>query len=176
MRLALTCLALALVMAGGPSPALAGCADPAAPGVDWFKCGLEEYRLAGSDLTGARLREARLGRADFTGADLSGADARRARLGFVKAEGARLVRTDLRNADLTYARLADADLTEADLRTARLFRANLRGAILTGARLDGADLLEADFTNATWTDGQTICGPGSLGICRLPKAQPPATE
>ncbi|MDA0367818.1 MAG: pentapeptide repeat-containing protein, partial [Proteobacteria bacterium] len=46
------------------------------------------------------------------------------------------------------------------------FEAILIGANFSGARLEGADLLNADFSGATWTDGTTICAPGSIGQCR----------
>ena len=48
----------------------------------------------------------------------------------------------------------------------RLYDANLAGANLTGALLDQTDLLNAELSGAIWTDGETLCRPGSVGRCQ----------
>jgi uncharacterized protein YjbI with pentapeptide repeats len=121
-------------------PALAGCTDAAAPGVDWSRCYLDGKDLRNVDLTGAWLRSASFNRADLSDSNLSEVDGFRAK--FVSAMA-----------------------TNAHLRHARFFRANLRGADLTGARMRGADLLNADLSGATWTDGEKVCAEGSIGQC-----------
>jgi len=82
---------LVLVFAG---PALAGCTDPPAPGVEWRRCLLEESELAGANLqravlAGADLRRATLFRADLTNADLTGANLSGANLSGAMLGGAR---------------------------------------------------------------------------------------
>lgn len=144
----------------------ADCQSPALPGVDWHRCYLDDKPLPGVDLTGARLRETRLIRANLSAAVLDEVDARRAKFMRALASGARFHDADLREADFTRANLEGADLTGADLRRTRFFKANLRRANLTGARLGNTDILDADLTGATWTNGTYVCGPGSIGQCK----------
>jgi uncharacterized protein YjbI with pentapeptide repeats len=158
--LGLTCL----LMGGGP--ALAECADVAAPGVYWRRCLQAGQDLRGVDLTGATLRDASFERSDLTDAILVEVDARRAKfissvLRNARLDGANLVRADLTNADLTGASLVGVDLTSA-----RMYSADLSRADLTGARLASTDLLKAILAGATWTDGKTLCAEDSVGQCR----------
>lgn len=159
-------LGIGLALAAVPNTgAVAGCADPAGPEVDWVRCYFGERDLTGVDLSGARLRDTRFLRADLSDANLSGIDGFRAkfvssRLVGTKFDGARLTDSDFTKADLT-----NASLVKADLRRAKLFRAALNGANLTGARLRGADLTNADLSGALWTDGKTRCAKGSIGQC-----------
>jgi len=153
-------------LALAPSGAQAACTDPAAPGVVWQRCMMDERPLSNVDLTGANLRDARLGRADLSDSLLVEVDARRAK--FVTAtlkrtrfDGARLVEADFTKADLT-----GASFKGADLRRARLFRAIARDADFSGARMEGADLLNADLSGATWSDGKHVCREGSIGQCK----------
>lgn len=157
-------VACALLVPAGA--ARAGCTDQPRPGVEWIRCDLNERDYGGVDLSGAVLRDSVFTRSDFSGANLAGIDGRKtkflsARLGKAVLDGA-----VLRRADFTRADLGGASLREADLREVRFFRADLRGADLSGAKIDGADLFRADFTGALWTDGETVCGEHSLGICR----------
>jgi uncharacterized protein YjbI with pentapeptide repeats len=157
--LGLTCLLAAAV------PALAECADVAAPGVYWRRCLQDGQDLRGVDLTGATLRDASFERTDLSDAILVEVDARRAKfisatLQKARLDHANLVRADFTNADLTGASLAGVDLTMA-----RMFRADLSRADLTGARLASTDLLKAVLAGATWIDGKTICAEDSIGQC-----------
>ncbi|MFQ5534245.1 MAG: pentapeptide repeat-containing protein [Sphingomonadales bacterium] len=146
--------------------AMAGCTDPARPGVDWLRCYHEERLLTGVDLSGARLRDARFARADMSNSNLTGIDARRAKFIAAKLSGVRLDEANLTEADFTRADLTGASFKNADLRRSRLFRANLRRADFTGARIDGADLLNADLSGATWIDGTSVCAEGSVSQCK----------
>jgi uncharacterized protein YjbI with pentapeptide repeats len=146
-------------------PALAGCTDAAAPGVDWSRCYLDGKDLRNVDLTGAWLRSASFNRADLSDSNLSEVDGFRAKFVSAMATNARFDGARLEKADLTKADLSGASFADANLRHARFFRANLRGADLTGARMRGADLLNADLSGATWTDGEKVCAEGSIGQC-----------
>ena len=148
------------------APALAACTDPASPGVDWQRCMMDERLLAGIDITGAKLRDARLTRSDLSGSVLDKVDGRRAKFNTAKLVGASFQGARLIEADFTKADLTGASFKGADLRRARLFRANLRDADLTDARMQGADLLKADLSGATWTNGEHVCKEGSIGQCK----------
>ncbi len=156
-------LSAALLVAG---PALADCADAPGPGVDWRRCTMHQREFRDSDLTGAKLKDGRFTRVDFSGGDLGGIDGRRAK--FIDAV---LVGTNFDEARLSGADFSKADLTEASLRGADLFDAQLqeavlRGADLTDARIQRANLSGADLSGATWVDGKTVCGEGSIGQCK----------
>lgn len=114
--------------------------------------------LAGADLRGRRLGDARLAGADLRGAQLDaarlgGADLSRAMLDAATMENIRLERATLRAASLIGAglnggRLREADLSDADLQRATLVDADLRGADLRRADLSDADLTGADLRQA----------------------------
>jgi uncharacterized protein YjbI with pentapeptide repeats len=164
-----------LVIAGGlagllalgfaPAPALAGCTDPPAPGVNWQRCIQDGLEFRGVDLTGARLRSTSFFRADLSGSDLSEVNGFEAKFVNAIMRNVTLDGAKLSQADFTKADLSGASLVGADLRRARFFSANLRDADLTDARLQGADLTRADLSGATWQDGQRICAEGSVGRC-----------
>jgi len=162
---ALSVLGLACLLIGG-GPALAECADVAAPGVYWRRCLQDGQDLHGVDLTGATLRDASFERSNLAEAILVEVDGRRAKfisssLRGARLDGANLVRADFTNADLTGASLVGVDLTMARMYSADLTRANL-----TGARLASTDLLKAVLAGATWIDGKTVCAEDSVGQCR----------
>jgi uncharacterized protein YjbI with pentapeptide repeats len=158
-----------LLLAAGfwGAPALADCAEPPQPGVDWRGCTMHSREFVDADLSQAKLRDGRFTRADFSNANLSGIDGRRAK--FIDAvarktsfEGARLSGADFTNADL-----AEANFKNADLYRAQFQGANLRGVNLTGAKIESADMADADLSGARWIDGKTICAEGSIGQCKL---------
>ncbi|MGH6917908.1 MAG: pentapeptide repeat-containing protein, partial [Geminicoccaceae bacterium] len=67
--------------------------------------------------------------------------------------------------------LAGANLTGADLTWANLFGADLTDANLANATLRNAELGQAKLTGAAWVT-TAICGPDSIGECRLEAPQP----
>ena len=123
----------------------------------------EPLDLHETDLHGAQLVEANLGKAIFVGADLRGtylvrvdltsahlyrADLSGAILGHTDFSKASLQTVDLRWANLRWANFTEADLTDANLTNADLRRADLQQAFLIGTDLLGANLQEAILENA----------------------------
>ena len=145
--------------------ARAGCTDPAAPAVDWYRCYMDSRQFLNVDLTGARLREARFNRGSLAGSDMTLVDGRRAKFLHTDLSTTKFDKALLSEADFTNATLEGASLKEADLRRARFFRANLKGADFTGADLTGADLQKADLSGAIWIDGTYVCAENSVGQC-----------
>jgi uncharacterized protein YjbI with pentapeptide repeats len=159
--------ALALICASfGGAPALAECADVAAPGVYWRRCLQDGQDLRGVDLTGATLRDASFERSDLSEAILVEVDGRRAKFISTSMQNAQLDRANLVRADFTNADLTGASLVGVDLTMARMYSADLSRANLTGARLASTDLLKAVLAGATWIDGKTVCAEDSVGQCR----------
>lgn len=142
------------------------CSAPAAPGVDWSRCFLEEANFTDTDLSGAALIDTRFQRADLSNSIFDNADAQGAKFVSAILISASFKNANLREADMTKANLEQADFSNANLRRTRFFRANLRGANFTGAHFAQTDLLNADVTGATWTDGIRICAEGSIGRCK----------
>ncbi len=145
--------------------AQAGCTDPAAPAVDWYRCYMDSRQFLNVDLTGARLREARFNRGSLAGSDMTLVDGRRAKFLHTDLSTAKFDKALLSEADFTNATLESASLKEADLRRARFFRANLKNTDFTGANLTGADLQKADLSGAIWIDGTHVCAENSIGQC-----------
>ena len=145
--------------------ARAGCTDPAAPTVDWYRCYMDSRQFLNVDLTGARLREARFNRGSLAGSNMTLVDGRRAKFLHTDLSDAKFDKALLSEADFTNATLEGASLKEADLRRARFFRANLKNANFTDANLTGADLQKADLSGAIWIDGTHICAENSIGQC-----------
>ena len=155
------CAALALcVTIPISTEAVAGCTDPAGPGVNWRRCYHDGRDLGAVDLSGAQLRDATFQRSSLEGGNLSDIDGFRAK--FISAELAGVI---LDGARLFEADLTGASLREADMRNAKLVNAILRDADFTGARLAGADLRNADLSGAIWVDGTRVCDEGSIGQC-----------
>ena len=104
---------------------------------------MKSTNFSEADLTGAKLKRAKLREADFHNAILRQAD----------LTGASLVSAYLNGADLTNANLSYADMSEAIL-----YNTNLEGADLTGVKLDGADLENANLRNAIlhWVDMREV--------------------
>lgn len=148
------------------APAVAGCTDPPAPGVEWRRCLLDSSELAGADLSRAQVRDASFQRANLAGAKLIEVDGIDARFVSADLSEADLSRATLRSADFTRANLRGAKLGGADLRRAILFRADLSDTDLTGANLTGANLSGAILGGARWTDGRRVCAAGSVGNCQ----------
>jgi uncharacterized protein YjbI with pentapeptide repeats len=109
---------------------------------------LDHIALAGSNLTGADLRNCSFRYADFRrvallGARLDDSDLTGADLSHARMEVARLHRTRLLSANLTSASLRWADLQAADLRNTRLCDVALDPCDWGGADLSGAELSTA---------------------------------
>src|SRR5689334_2282517 len=119
MSAAMRALYVALLLAAGASPALAGCKDDPAPKVDWHGCNRQMLQLDGSDLTGANLAGAFLSGSRLSGAKLAGANLQRSELIRTVADG--------------------ADLTGATFEKALASRTSFKQAILKNAHLDRAE-------------------------------------
>ncbi len=145
--------------------AVADCTEPPQPGVDWRRCTMHSREFIDSDLSGARLKDGRFTRANFSGSDLSKVDARRAK--FIDAiakktnfEGARLAGADFTKADVSNANFKDADLYKVQFQGTVM-----RGADLTDANIARTNMTGADLSGVRWVDGETICAEGSIGQC-----------
>ena len=149
-----------------PVSAYANCMDTPRPEVEWVRCLLNERAFTGIDIPNATVRGSSFNRAILDEANMEAVDARRAKFVSASMRAVNLRNANLQNADMTKVVLDNADLTGADMRSARLFQASLRNSNLTGALLDNADFYRADFSGATWVDGKTICGEGSLSTCK----------
>ena len=106
-------------------------------------------RLAGADLSGLNLGEARLDRADLTDVNLSGAILLRANLSEARLRGADLSGANLTGARLLHSDFSNANLQKADLSGTRAHGAVFNGADLRGTRLDNADLSRASLGGAS---------------------------
>ncbi len=146
---------LGVLLAPPPTEDAPRCDAPPAPGVNWNNCRLEVLDAARADLTGAKIKNARLREINLLGAVLIRSD-----LAYSE-----LIKARLSYADLTEASLKGANLKEADLAYANLTAADLSYSDLSGAVLGGAILEKAKLDNAMWPDGR-VCGPGSIGTCR----------
>ena len=167
---------LALALSALAQPALADCADPPAPGVDWRRCVMHARDLYGLNLSGALLRDGRFTRAILDDTDLSGSDGRSAKFNAASARGANFDGARLNRADFTGADLRGASLRGADLFSVQLVGADLRRADLTGADLERTSLQHANLAGATWVDGETTCSDDSIGLCRRARRRPPERE
>ncbi|MBB6000046.1 pentapeptide repeat-containing protein [Streptomonospora salina] len=107
---------------------------------------VNDAKLAWVDLNGALLIGARLENADLRQARLTSANLRRAHLNGANLNGARLV-----GADMSVALLVEAHLEGTDLQSSSLDYTSLRGAHMAGAKLDGARLVGADLSDADLT-------------------------
>lgn len=145
---------------------------------------IEAIDLSELDLSGTKLTNVHLFRANFNGSNLDRAIMQEANLGYatfnpVKSKIASLQSTDLSGALLHNAEFREADLTGAqfqgesrpphlaaslqdtDFRGAKLFLADFKGcyfygAKLEGARIRGADIYEAHLEEVDW--GSYIVG------------------
>jgi uncharacterized protein YjbI with pentapeptide repeats len=126
-------------------------------------------------LPGASMRGARLSKVFLHGADLTGADLARANL-----DGAELGGSTLKGANLRGATAREAGLRFADLTGARVVGADLRGALLSnatlhGARLDRSSVFMADLARIR-VDTDTTFEGVNFGRARLyPRWEPPQT-
>ena len=149
-------------------PAMAGCDDDAAPGVDWQECRKRNLIMSGSNFEGANfsntdftssdlrdsnlnnanLKKSNLLRAFFAGSTANNANFQNA-LGFrSNFSGASLQGTNFLKSELHRSDFTDADLTNADLSKAELGRVSFAGATLTGASFEHSNLARADFRGA----------------------------
>jgi len=102
----------------------------------------------GANLGQTNLREAYLGRADFSGANLQGAILQKASLHDAYASGLELAGVNLSEASLANADFRKANLEHAQLSAANLFQTCFISANLTGANLSRANFDETDLTDA----------------------------
>jgi uncharacterized protein YjbI with pentapeptide repeats len=116
-----------------------------ARGTNLSKARLAEAKMVGVDMRSAKLDEARLEGAQLGHAILSGASFASARLEGADLSGAWLhganfIVASLQGADLSGAKLEGADFTSATMQGASLALAGLEGASLRDAELEGANL------------------------------------
>src|SRR5262249_37743380 len=116
-----------------------------ARGSNLSKARLGEAKMAGGDLRAANLDEARLEGAQLGHAILSGASFANARLDGADLsgawlQGANFLLASLQGVDLSGAKLAGADFASAAMQGASLALAGLEGANLRDADLEGANL------------------------------------
>jgi uncharacterized protein YjbI with pentapeptide repeats len=105
--------------------------------------------LSGTNLSGAYLNGANLGKANLSGADLSVSSLLGANLSKANLSNAILREAALVNADLSLAKLSDANISRADLREANLSWTNFSRTNLSGANLDDANLTYANLKEAS---------------------------
>jgi Pentapeptide repeats (8 copies) len=113
---------------------------------------LREAKLGGADLSQAHLNEAYLPGAGLSQAKLSLANLHKANLLGADLSEANLSRTYLAEAKLGEADLSRANLANVNLATAYLYEANLSEANLADANLSGSAWVNSDLTGATLTD------------------------
>jgi uncharacterized protein YjbI with pentapeptide repeats len=162
-------------------------------GLDFRRCNLRDAyfvliplqtsRFNDSDLTKAKMWEARLIKCNFKRAVLrkaslddviafkanfERADLRKTTLRRARLEDANFRSAKLRGADLSNALLSGADFTASDLREADLSDANAPGAVFNGADLRGAILTRASLERATFRgadlSGAHIYGTGIWNV------------
>ena len=124
-----------------------------ARGTNLSKARLAEAKMAGVDMRLAKLDEARLEGAQLGHAILSGASFASARLDGADLSGAWLhganfIVASLQGADLSGAKLEGADFTSAVMQGASLALAGLEGASLRDAELEGVNLAMARLAGA----------------------------
>lgn len=130
---------------------------------------LTEAKLVGMNLRGANLGAATLDRADLRGTYLSQADLRRAsleyaRLSLASLREANLGKANLYHADLTGCDLLNADLSGADLRRTILSETRMEGTKLTAARLGNTIFGRVSLSSALGLDSVDHAGPSTLGV------------
>ncbi|MBF6083880.1 pentapeptide repeat-containing protein [Nocardia cyriacigeorgica] len=131
-------------------------ADGTLTGARLMNTNLARADLTRAKLTSAIIVDADMGAALLIGADLSRVTGHHANLGNANLGGANLNEASLGGADLKSAWLFDANLANASLYDANLAGARLAGANLTGADLTGADLTGIAYDNRTrWPAGFT---------------------
>ena len=151
-----------------------------ARGANLARARLTDARMAGIDLTGARLEEAQLQGVELAhglmaGANFAGARLDRADLsGDAWLQGANFLLASLQGADLAGAKLQMADFRSASMQGANLSLASLEGALLRDAELEGANLQMARLTGADMS-GAKVQG-GDLTGAVVWRTLPPSGE
>ena len=151
-----------------------------ARGASFVRARLDNARLAGIDLTGARLDEAQLEGAVLANGLMAGASFANAKLdradlsGDARLQGANFLLASLQGADLAGARLQLADFRSAKLQGANLSLATLDGALLREAELEGANLQFARL-NGTDLTGAKLQG-ADLSDALVWRTAPPSGE
>jgi uncharacterized protein YjbI with pentapeptide repeats len=147
--------------AGWPLASIKVSADVVTMVISTNQC--EYCNLAGANLSGLDLRNARLRNADMQGLvlsnmDLSGADLRSATL-----QGAVLINTNLEGANLCQAQLNGSPTVH---RAAKLDGAHLKNTNLANASLDGVSFSGASFySSQAGSCQQTACGTYVVPTC-----------
>ena len=125
---------------------------PDLSGADLQRRDLRYINFKNASLIDTDMTEALLYRANFIGAECSRlTDLSEARLGQAKLSGVNLDGAKFIGANLSRAYLDGAHLIEADFSFATLIRTDLSGAFLTGARLVGTRLFKTKLNGADLT-------------------------
>ena len=135
------------------------CADPESARI-W-----DGPDLSGTDLTGARLRNAvlpwvNLSDAKLTGAQMENIVLHNSRLESTNLEGAKMDHAYLQRAVLNDANLTTAFLHAATLRSAKLLRTNFTEARIAGADFTSTQHLTQEQVNSAYGDANTKLPPG----------------
>jgi uncharacterized protein YjbI with pentapeptide repeats len=137
-------ITLVLAITGGP--AVAGCNDPAGPGVDWSNCVMVALTMDGQDLSGAKLRGLLLTSSKITGSNFTGAD-------FTEA---RIANTDFSGSDFTAAVFEGAHLTNVKLTATSFRNAKLKQVVATNINVTDADFEGAEVFDS-WQEMTIFC-------------------
>ncbi|MCR9201099.1 MAG: pentapeptide repeat-containing protein [Planctomycetaceae bacterium] len=134
--------------------------------VEWRSAILQGLDLAGTDLSGRNIRNARFDDCDLSHAQLFEAQLNNAIFNLCNCEGAVFGKADLRNSSFFKAQIRDADFRGASLQSASLEQCRAKNAsfvtaemgecFLAMADLSGADLTGADLTGADLTAAKLI--------------------
>ena len=124
-------------------PALADCADPPQPEVDWRKCLFPSRDFSGADLSRARLKYGRFIRGIFVETNMTEADARRTKFMSANLQKVKFVKARLNGADFSNADLSGADLSKLRLSGWPLKLSRLRQA----ARVPNPELYRLRLEN-----------------------------
>jgi hypothetical protein len=137
-----------------------------------YERGDQRLDLSGTNLQGAKLRQAHLEKAILTGAHLEEADLQQAYLQGAEFDDAHLEGAYLPAAHLEwvwfwFTHLEGANLAKAHLQGAEFRRAHLEKAILEGAHLERAKLIDTYLQGARGLTVEQLCTTSILFQVRL---------